>query len=128
MRWIRRFDDGRMDLSTVGFRRFEIQDLDEGRSYLRGRVEFFDDESGERAEEEFIRKAIRGYYAMRALDGPEPPEETRVLNDPQLSFQLAQAVTDLNVPADVADVAERGGADPAAGRALSGDGGAGAPD
>lgn len=92
----KKYDDGRMDLSTVGFRRFEIQDLDEGRSYLRGRVEFFDDESGERAEEEFIRKAIRGYYAMRALEtGRSLPEP--VLNDPQLSFQLAQAVTDLNV-------------------------------
>jgi Lon protease-like protein len=26
----KKYEDGRMDLSTVGFRRFEIQDLDEG--------------------------------------------------------------------------------------------------
>jgi Lon protease-like protein len=92
----KKYEDGRMDLSTVGFRRFEIQDLDEGRSYLRGRVEFFDDEGGGAPEEDLIRKAIRGYYAMRTLEkGRSLPEP--VLNDPQLSFQLSQAVTDLNV-------------------------------
>ncbi len=90
------YDDGRMDLNTIGFRRFEIEDLDEGRSYLRGRVQFFDDESTENLDEPIVQKAIRGYYSIRALETGQNLPEPR-LNDQQLSFQLAQAVSDLNV-------------------------------
>ena len=90
------YDDGRMDLNTIGFRRFEIEDLDEGRPYLRGRVQFFDDESTENPDEPIVQKAIRGYYSIRALETGQNLPEPR-LNDQQLSFQLAQAVSDLNV-------------------------------
>ncbi len=93
---VKTYDDGRLDLKTIGFRRFEIEDLDEGRSYLRGRVQFFDDESSEHPEEPAIQKAIRGYHSIRALETGQNLPEPR-LNDQQLSFQLAQAVSDLNV-------------------------------
>lgn len=42
----RKYDDGRMDILTVGRRRFEILSTDEEKAYLRGTVEFFDDEAG----------------------------------------------------------------------------------
>lgn len=45
----RKYDDGRMDIFTVGTRRFEILFVHEGddeRLYTRGAVEFFDDEQG----------------------------------------------------------------------------------
>lgn len=93
---VKKYDDGRLDLLTIGYRRFEIQDLDEERPYLRGRVEFFDDEADEQPEEPVVQKAIRGYYSIRALETGQHLPEPR-LNDGQLSFQLAQAVSDLNV-------------------------------
>jgi Lon protease-like protein len=46
-RVVERRDDGRIDLISAGRRRFEIQSLDQEKAYLRGAVEFFDDEGGE---------------------------------------------------------------------------------
>jgi len=45
----RRYDDGRMDILSVGQRRFEILYTNEERPYLRGGVEFFDDDVGDDA-------------------------------------------------------------------------------
>jgi len=42
----RKFADGRMDILTVGKRRFEVLLTDEERPYLRGEVDFFDDDTG----------------------------------------------------------------------------------
>ncbi|MBM3767842.1 MAG: ATP-dependent protease La domain-containing protein, partial [Acidobacteria bacterium] len=79
------YDDGRMDIETTGYRRFEVEQLDEEEDYLRGRVEFFDDEDGTPPVEANAAKAIRGYYATRALPSGKHLPEPR-LNDPQLSF------------------------------------------
>src|SRR5215212_7167258 len=38
------YPDGRMDIQTVGRRRFEIVGLNEEKEYLQGEVNFFDDE------------------------------------------------------------------------------------
>jgi Lon protease-like protein len=42
----RKYEDGRLDIFTVGTRRFEILHTDEQRSYLRAGVEYFDDNQG----------------------------------------------------------------------------------
>lgn len=42
----RKYPDGRMDIFTVGTRRFEVLFTDEQRSYLRAGVDFFDDDAG----------------------------------------------------------------------------------
>jgi ATP-dependent Lon protease len=42
----RTYADGRMDIFTVGARRFEILLVNQERSFLRGGVEFFDDHPG----------------------------------------------------------------------------------
>lgn len=94
---MKQHDDGRMDILTVGRRRFEIYLLNEERDYLQGAVEFFDDDDAAvPAERSHLEQAIRGYYACRNLDYasalPEPD-----LNDPQVSFQLAQLVPDLGL-------------------------------
>lgn len=91
------YEDGRLDIETTGYRRFEIEDLDEERPYLRGRVNFFDDEfDAAPVPEPLVHKAIAGYFALRSLaSGTDLPEPR--LNDNQLSFQLAQAVTDTQV-------------------------------
>lgn len=90
------YDDGRMDIQTTGYRRFEIATLDEEMAYLRGTVEFFEDEfDPEPAPEPVVHKAISGYFSMRILESGSGLPEPR-LNDPQLSFQLAQGVSDIN--------------------------------
>lgn len=91
------YDDGRLDIETTGYRRFEIDELDEERPYLRGFVNFFDDEfDAAPTPEPLIHKAIAGYFALRSMaSGTDLPEPR--LNDNQLSFQLAQAVTDVQV-------------------------------
>lgn len=42
----RKYEDGRLDIFTVGVRRFEILYTDEEKPFLRAGVEFFDDDAG----------------------------------------------------------------------------------
>jgi len=42
----RTYEDGRMDIFTVGVRRFEVLEVNQDRSFLRADVEFFDDDPG----------------------------------------------------------------------------------
>ena len=43
-RVLQRYDDGRLDILTVGRRRFIIQSLDQEKDYLRAEVDYFDDD------------------------------------------------------------------------------------
>ncbi len=89
------YPDGRMDVVTCGKRRFEISDLNEEKDYLQGEVEFFDDDDFVPVPPELREKALVQFQALAALQESRetaPPD----LKDPQLSFQLAQAVPDLD--------------------------------
>ncbi len=48
----RKYNDGRMDILTVGTRRFEILFTDDQKSYLRGAIDYFDDDVGRDTPEE----------------------------------------------------------------------------
>jgi Lon protease-like protein len=90
---ITRYPDGRLDILTRGARRFEILSLDQERSFLRGEVEYFNDDDEEPVSHEVRESAIASYRTL--LDsgeahGYDDPE----YSDPQLSFQLAQAIRD----------------------------------
>src|SRR5579885_2437601 len=91
---LRRYPDGRLDLLTSGRRRFEILDLDDGRSFLRGAVDFFDDDEFDPVEETVRNKVLNAYSEMVELSIPQPYQQPE-FSDPQLSFQLAQCVPDL---------------------------------
>jgi Lon protease-like protein len=93
---LERYEDGRLDLLTLGRRRFQIESLDDEKSYLRGAVEFFDDEDFEPIPPELRKRAIEGYEALRVVGDPDGPEVRAEMGDLQLSFQLAQIVPDLN--------------------------------
>ena len=96
-RVLREYPDGRLDILTLGRRRFEILDLNDERSYLRGAVQYFDDEDNESAPAgDFRARAIAGYNEWRALtsDAPLSAADAR---EPQLSFRLARAVEDLEI-------------------------------
>lgn len=92
---LKQYPDGRMDILSMGRRRFQVLELNEELPYLRGRIEYFDDEDGDPPEEQHVERAIRGFYALRHLEQNQNLPEPR-LNDPLLSFQLAQAVPDMN--------------------------------
>jgi Lon protease-like protein len=84
---LREYPDGRLDIIARGRRRFEIVMLNDERPFLRGTVEYFDDE-----EEVPIAPEVR----QRAIDGyNEVSKESVDLDQPQLSFRLAQPVVDL---------------------------------
>jgi ATP-dependent Lon protease len=100
-RVLREYPDGRLDILTKGRRRFEIMSLNEDRAFLRGAVEYFDDEelagpSESPGEEDFRLRAIAGYNELRALtsDTPLPAGD---IYQPQLSFRLARPVQDLSL-------------------------------
>jgi Lon protease-like protein len=89
------YPDGRMDIMACGRKRFEIAALNEEKSYLQGEVTFFDDEDFEPAPEELREQARSNYNELNAL-ATSREHLTPDMADPQLSFQLAQAVPDLD--------------------------------
>jgi len=91
---LREYPDGRLDIVVRGRRRFEILMLNEERTFLRGSVEFFDDEDESVASSETRQRAIDGYNDMQKLlsrDSLDITDPTRI----PLSFRLAQPVSDL---------------------------------
>jgi hypothetical protein len=92
---LKEYPDGRLDILTRGRRRFEILLLNEERSFLRGSVDFFDDdEQAETAAPELQQRAIAGYNQLQALSAGQPLDALGE-GDPRLSFRLAQPVPDL---------------------------------
>src|SRR5271165_3901084 len=89
------YPDGRMDLLAGGRRRFEILELDDEKPYLRGRVEFFDDDDFAPLPPDTQRRALEGSNDLIQLEKPEGLSNPE-LSDPQLSFQLAQVVPDVD--------------------------------
>lgn len=89
------YPDGRMDILTRGRRRFEIQSLNQEKPYLQAEVNFFDDDDFTETPAELRDRAVSQYQALSQLGVLRDAEEPN-LKDPQLSFQLAHAVPDLN--------------------------------
>ncbi|MEO7653770.1 MAG: LON peptidase substrate-binding domain-containing protein [Bryobacteraceae bacterium] len=90
-----KYPDGRMDIVTNGVRRFEVTALNQEKSYLRGEVSFFDDDEPGPAPFEIREKALEIYQRWLQLDASQAAVEV-LLTDPQLSFQLAQRIPDLD--------------------------------
>ena len=93
-RVLRTYPDGRMDIITRGRRRFEILLLNDERTFLRGAVDFFDDDKADPVAPDVQQRAIDGYNQLQALSSSRPLEDA-ASQDPRLSFRLAQPVPDL---------------------------------
>ncbi|HSP66334.1 MAG TPA: LON peptidase substrate-binding domain-containing protein [Bryobacteraceae bacterium] len=99
-RVLREYPDGRLDIMVRGRRRFEVLLLNEERSFLRGSVEFFDDDEPTPENQpdadspDLLKNVIAGFNELQSLSSSDPldPDKAR---DPQLSFRLAQDVPDL---------------------------------
>ena len=89
------YPDGRLDILTEGKRRFEIQSLNEEKSFLQGEVTFFDDDEFAPVSAELRQQALDHYKELSVMTNARE-HSSPDLADPQLSFQLAQAVPDLD--------------------------------
>lgn len=88
------YPDGRLDIVTLGRRRFQILLVNEERSFLRGSVEFFDDDDNALpAAPQDLATAVEAYNALQAIWGNQPFEEAGY-SDPRSSFRLARAIRD----------------------------------
>lgn len=86
----RKYEDGRMDILTVGKRRFEILLTNEEKPYLRGAVEFFNDEGADTPPDSEAEQAIelfRGIIRRLRRASEMPVHLTRPYR--YLSFRLA---------------------------------------
>jgi Lon protease-like protein len=92
---LHRYPDGRFDVLTRGRRRFAIASLNQEREYLRGEVEYFDDEDPAPAPLNLRKLAVQAFEQMKETLS-EAKEATPDPDDPLLSFQLAQTVEDLD--------------------------------
>jgi hypothetical protein len=84
-----------MDILTRGRKRFEIVSLDEELDYLRAEVHYFDDEDTAQPEPEIRKQVLRHFRLLKKLGSAQGRGEPD-LADPQLSFQLAQMLPDLD--------------------------------
>ncbi|MFB3828687.1 MAG: LON peptidase substrate-binding domain-containing protein [Bryobacteraceae bacterium] len=91
---LKRYGDGRMDILTRGVRRFEVVYLDQQEDCLRAEVSFFDD-AGEAAPPAALQAEVLTLY-KELVEVAGPGDGDPNLEDPQLSFQLAQSLTDLD--------------------------------
>ena len=91
----KQYPDGRMDIISVGRRRFEILFLDEAKAYLRGAVDFFDDEDLTPAPADARKMALACFELLRRQEKSE--REAPDYDDPQLSFKIAEHVPDLTL-------------------------------
>jgi len=97
LRRVRRHEDGRFDLVTVGTDRFRLTGLDESRPYLQGRVDLLSEESGNAEEAglaaQAVQGAFRGYLevlAQRDTAEVRPPD---LPDDPvKLSYLVAASM------------------------------------
>jgi Lon protease-like protein len=90
VRVLERYPDGRMEILCEGTRRFEIDGLDDSRSFLQADVEFFDDngQGSTRGERE---ECAALHFATLHLAGIDVPATHVDLNGP-VAFQLADAL------------------------------------
>jgi Lon protease-like protein len=94
-RVLKKYPDGRMDIIARGRRRFEILDLNQEEDVLRGQVEFFEDEDESPPPPELLQSAIEQYAGLRVAGQIRAHAEPN-LADPQVSFQIAQGLDDLD--------------------------------
>jgi Lon protease-like protein len=89
----KRYDDGRMDIETLGRERFEIVVLNEERSFLQGEIVVLEDEPDEPEKDEVVR-ALELHTEVAQLSGveAEPPAPDEAAAHRQLSYELAAAL------------------------------------
>ena len=89
---VTRYDDGRLDIMTVGERRFAIREQEQSKPYLQGWVEFFDDrqEELEDRDRELALKGLILREELSRLTGSEAAHDgSGAMELEEISFVLA---------------------------------------
>jgi Lon protease-like protein len=81
----KKYGDGRLDIATEGKQRFEIVQLNQERSFLRGEVKFFEDQTSyvAKAQMETVLQLHQELFAVLGQTAEALPQS------PSLSFHLA---------------------------------------
>jgi Lon protease-like protein len=91
---LRTYPDGRIDILTIGRRRFKVLEVNDERSFFRGRVEYFTDESGAPAGGSLAKTALAMHNELARLASMNA---AMAEEDHLLSFMLtAQLPVDLD--------------------------------
>lgn len=85
----RRYDDGRLDISTEGKQRFSILELNHDRAFLQAEVTWFDDEESPAVSGTDVANLIELHKQLFRVLGQEAEVEENVSS---LSFHLANAL------------------------------------
>lgn len=89
---LKRYEDGRLDIMTVGERRFVISEQDESKPYLQGWVEYFDDQE-EELEDRDRELALKGLILhdelSRLLGSAADHDGSGAMELQEISFVLA---------------------------------------
>ena len=72
-----RYPDGRFDVVARGQRRFSLISIDQEKDYLRGEVDYFDDDDWEAATPELRAKALAACRQVRAAHEDEGEDAPR---------------------------------------------------
>ena len=83
----KKYEDGRMDIVTLGRDRFAVMQVNHERSFLQGEVVYLRDEAGAASPEE-ISKVMKLHGEIMTLAGAQPAD-TSDIDKQQLSFYLA---------------------------------------
>jgi Lon protease-like protein len=90
-----RYPDGRFDVITRGRRRFEIIALDQEKPWLRGEVQYFEDEDLVPPSDDLRARALNAFVKLQGSLNQSSSAPADPAN-PLLSFQLAQDLEDLD--------------------------------
>ncbi|MFB3814127.1 MAG: LON peptidase substrate-binding domain-containing protein [Terriglobales bacterium] len=85
---VKRYDDGRMDILTVGRRRFEVVEVNHDRSFLQAEVMFIEDEPSQVPARD-RQRALSLYEEIAEAAGSEAEVDP---DSELLSYQLAGAL------------------------------------
>ena len=89
VRILEKYPDGRMDILCQGAKRFEIENLDNTRSFLQAEVDFFGDE-GLPATRAMREECTALHFEVQELMGGEKSHRAFDLNEP-VAFRVAWA-------------------------------------
>ncbi|HYA24406.1 MAG TPA: LON peptidase substrate-binding domain-containing protein [Terriglobales bacterium] len=83
----KKYDDGRMDIVTLGRDRFEVLHVSQERSFLQAEVLYLRDEPSAASPEE-VSQAMKLHTEIMTLAGAQPADVSEI-DKQQLSFHLA---------------------------------------
>jgi Lon protease-like protein len=91
---LKRYDDGRLDIMTRGANRFAIKELIDEKPYLQAKIDYFDDQPGEKENREALQKlANSGLQLLKKINPlTQQYKEAQLPNQPDdklVSFLMA---------------------------------------